>query len=79
MKNKKVLLTFIRFDGYQTFEWFKDIDEVNEFLLKHKNVVREISDCIEVINSKDVKNKLEENIQKKFILNKDAGGWIKVK
>ena len=50
---------------------------MNEFINKYEKVIREIEDCIEIINSKNIVGQLDKSLQEKFVLEKDENGWVK--
>lgn len=59
MGNKNILLTYKHKDGYDTFTWFEDMEDCNDFVgYYYENVFTEIYDCVDCSNGKDMMEEL---------------------
>lgn len=47
--NKNILLTFEHVKGYNTYGWFKSIEEIDEFVMM-TNVVKSLIECVDCSN-----------------------------
>jgi hypothetical protein len=59
MENKNILLTYKHKDGYDTFGWFEDMEDCNDFVESYlDDIIIEIYDCVDCFNYRDMMNEL---------------------
>lgn len=51
--DNKILLTYTHIKGYDTYDWFDSINEVNEFVMT-SNVVHSLIECIDCSLAKSI-------------------------
>jgi|GEM_PF-6777214 len=51
--NNKILLTYTHIKGYDTYDWFDSIDEVNEFVMT-SSIVQALIECVDCSLAKSI-------------------------
>lgn len=57
--DRNILLTYKHKDGYDTFGWFEDMEECNDFIERYiGGIVAEVSECVDCSNCRDIISEL---------------------